>query len=253
MERSNINYYTIDNFPYDILSSVKVLKRKRGIKSKVDYYDIVTAFDIETSNIDSVEQAVMYIWQWQITDEITVIGRKWSEFISFYSKLNEILNEAYIVVLVHNLSFEWQWLKSLIPVDFIFPMDDRKVLYFRSNNLEFRCTYIHSNMKLEKYIEKMGSPYLKVKDFDYSKKRYYFTPLTDEELEYCIMDVKGLRDAYIRQMTRDNDDLYTIAYTSTGYVRKPSKEALRPYRNSIKKMLPNEEVFHGLRKAFRGG
>ena len=120
----------VNDFDYSILEGIKLVPRKRGQRKK--YYDLVCAFDIETTNIDKYKQSIMYIWQFQIDDKVTVIGRYWSEFVDFYNKLNDIFTEANLVVLVHNLSFEFQWLKSIIPIDKVFAMSDRKVLYFLS-------------------------------------------------------------------------------------------------------------------------
>lgn len=249
MSRSYTRYCKAFNFKHLDLR-IQDTKSRKNIR----YVDMVTAFDIETTNIDKYRQSVMYIWQMQLGDKWTVYGRTWDEFRWFINKVHEkVPDGAYLVVLVHNLSFEFQFLKSIIPVDEVFAMDDRKILRMRSGFLEFRCTYIHSNMSLSKYLEAMGVPDQKVKGFDYSKKRYPWTMLTPAELKYCINDVKGLVEAYQAEMRLDGDDLYTIPLTSTGYVRRIAKKALGPHRRWIRKVLPDLDAFHALRKAFRGG
>ena len=62
---------------------------------------------------------------------------------------------------------------------------------------EFRCSYLHSNMSLEVFLEKMGVEDLKQsgEEFDYSKIRYPWTPLSDQEMKYIVNDVKGLVEA----------------------------------------------------------
>ena len=242
--------YGVKTYPY---SDFTVLKSKKKRKKKVKYCDAVAAFDIETTNIDKYRQAVMYIWQMQIEDK-TIYGRTWDEFIQFKENLEEFIPAGcYLVVYVHNLSFEFQFLKSIISIDDVFAMDDRKILRMRSGSLEFRCSYIHSNMSLARYLQAMDVPDQKVKGFDYSKKRYAWTRLTDDELLYCVNDVRGLVQAVKTEMEKDGDDLYTIPLTSTGYSRRLAKKELKGYQRFIKRMLPPLEVFHGLRKAFRGG
>jgi DNA polymerase elongation subunit (family B) len=55
-------------------------------------------------------------------------------------------------------------------------------------------------------------------------------------------------------MTRDNDNLYTIPLTSTGYVRRDVKAVLRDWGSyKVKELLPDIEVYTLLREAFRGG
>ena len=77
---------TPENFPFEWFRKIKIQKRRKGnpgTKSCVKYLDIVTAFDIETTALDDIEQSIMYIWQWQFGTEYTVIGRTWEEFSSF--------------------------------------------------------------------------------------------------------------------------------------------------------------------------
>lgn len=242
----------VNDFDYNI-EFLKLEKEKNKYKNKPDYADIVCAFDIETTNIDDIQQSIMYIWQFQIGLDITIIGRTWDEFKSFMNKLDDILDELTLVIYVHNLSFEWQWLKSILHIDKVFAMDDRKVLYFISNNFEFRCSYLHSNMNLDKFVEKMGAKHKKIKGFDYNKKRYSWTELSKRELLYCINDVLALVEAIYNEMEKDHDNLYSICYTSTGYVRREFKKVMIPMQKEIRKMLPDLEIFEGLRACFRGG
>ena len=222
-------------------------------KHIIKYVSEPAAFDIETTNIDKYRQAIMYIWQFQIGNW-TVYGRTWDEFKEFKKKMEAVLpKECYLVVYVHNLSFEFQFLKSIIDIQDVFAMDDRKVLRIRSGKFEFRCSYIHSNMSLDQFLKKMDVKNKKIKGFNYRKKRYPWTRLTKNELLYCFNDVRGLTQAIKKEMTNDGDNLYTIPLTATGYSRRLAKEALGGYRRYIKDMLPDLEVFHALRKAFRGG
>lgn len=52
------------------------IKAKRYARKRY-YMDIVCAFDIETTYIPEIGQSVMYIWQFQLGEEITIIGRTW--------------------------------------------------------------------------------------------------------------------------------------------------------------------------------
>lgn len=243
----------MNDFDYSIIKDIKPLKKKKGSKSRYRYGDIVCAFDIETTSVKSIKQAVMYVWQFQLGLEYTIIGRTWEEFRLFYDTVNDLLDDMTLVVYVHNLSYEFQWLKSVLPVDTIMAMDLRKILKFNSGMFEFRCSYIHSNMSLDRFLKEMKVSHKKVEGFDYNKERYYFTPLTDSELEYIINDVLGLVEAIYYELENDQDDLYSICLTLTGYVRREMKEILAPFNSYIKAMLPNAEVMTYLRKAFRGG
>lgn len=222
-------------------------------KKKIQYIDAVTAFDIETTLIKKYKQSVLYHWQFQIKNT-TVTGRDWQSFRKFYERLNKNIAEGcYMVVFVHNLSYEFQFLKSIIPVDEVFAMDKRKILYFRSGKLEFRCSYLLTNQSLSRFLKSMKVKDQKLTGFDYNKQRFPWTAMTDEEIHYCINDVKGLTQALIKKMKLDHDDLYTIPRTSTGYSRRLSKQRLSKHIKWIRRILPDLEVFRALRDEFRGG
>lgn len=243
----------------------EVQKRKQGnqgTRKKVNYADIVTAFDIETSTIETPQgpQAFMYIWQWQIGLDITIVGRTWDEFLKCVEKLKGALpSNTTLVVYVHNLSYEFQFLRNVydFKTEDVFALTSRKVLKCSMFDglLEFRCSYIHSNMSLAVYTAKMGAYHSKkVGDLDYNVVRYPYTPLTSTEIGYCVNDVRGLVEALIIEMEYDGDNLYSIPLTSTGYVRRDTKAAVRKERREVAKQIaPNMEVYTMLREAFRGG
>ena len=242
----------------DFLRTVPVLakgRHKRGEKrSDRSYLNFVTAFDIETTNVPDLKESFMYIWQWQLDNIMTVIGRKWSDFAEMMSRICEILNDrdCALVVYVHNLSFEWQYLKSWIPVDKVMALDERKILSFLSGPVEFRCSYLHANMGLDKYLKYMNVPDQKL-TLDYNTVRYPDSVLSDDELQYAVNDVRGLVQALKTEMKRDKDDLNSIPLTSTGYIRRIARERLAGYIRYIKPMLPDLDQFHMLRAEFRGG
>lgn len=243
-----------EDFDAGIFRQLKAQKRRHHRRTKLKYLDIVTAYDIETTNIDDLKQSVMYIWQWQIGPEYTVIGRTWDAFRDLYTRISDAIpDRCRLVVYVHNLSFEFQFLKSVIPMSDVMALDNRKVLRAISGPFEFRCSYLHSNMSLSKYLESMGVEDQKVKGFNYNKKRYSDTKLTKKEILYCINDVKGLEEALRLEMEKDGDDLYTIPLTSTGYIRRKAKESLGGYVQYIRRWLPDLHVMQLLRREFRGG
>lgn len=244
-----------DRLDYSLIAALKRQpKGKKAKKPGVNYADIITAFDIETTTIDRIKQAVMYIWQFQLGPEITIIGRTWEEFRRFYDRTAEALPKGLrIVVWVHNLSFDGSFLRSIIPFDEILALDDRKYLKIVSGPFEFRCSYLHSNMSLAKFLQAQGVPDQKITGFDYRKKRWPWTRLTEQEILYCINDVRGLVEAIAHEMQHDGDNLYSIPATSTGYVRREAKRTLGRMKKFIRPMLPDLEVFRYLRAAFRGG
>lgn len=250
--------------PERYFSKPPLLKNRKGNPGgkKRHYIGITTAFDIETTLIDSVEQSVMYIWQWQFGEDYTVIGRTWDEFLDLQKRIKDVLPEdRWLVVYVHNLSYEFQFLKGIYSFypDDVFAVASRKVVKADMwGCFEFRCSYKLTNMSLKQFTSKMMVKHQKLsgEEFDYGVKRYPWTELTDEELEYCINDVLGLVEAVNALMARDGDTLQTIPLTSTGYVRRNAKRALKDgsvHHNFVYSILPDIETYRALREAFRGG
>lgn len=255
----------VNDFDPDEIRKYPVLKKPKGNpggrKKEINYIDCVGAFDIETTTttIRGREINFMYIWQFQIDEDVTVYGRTWSEFKFFLYRLRERLNKRQMVVYVHNLSYEWQYIKSVFNFgqDDVFATDSRKVVKCVINKtFEIRDSYILTNMSLDAFTRKMNVEHQKLSgiEFDYNKVRYPWTELTPRELEYCINDVRGLVEAVKAQMKRDGDTLYTIPLTSTGYPRREMKQAMKHYsRERLAEMQPDYEQYSLLKDCFRGG
>ena len=247
-------------------------KRNMG-KDKKRILDIYSAFDIETSTVWLNDDrslfdvhSFMYIWQFQIED-VTVIGRTWSEFISFLHCLSMVLfklkkhyntlEEPKLVIWVHNLAYEFAFLSGIYQFENedVFFRDIRKPIYCRMfKHFEFRCSYIQTNLSLAALTKQMGVPEkLSGQKFDYDKIRFPWTELSDYEKEYCITDVQSLVLAMKKRVQMNGDNLATVPITSTGYVRRDCKESLKDRFYDINEMKPDERQYRLLRKAFRGG
>lgn len=250
-------------------------KRTAGRKSKTRkraYIDAVCAFDIETSRLpcrdsagDPAPQSIMYIWQFQAGLDYTITGRTWDDFLTFCNNIQSVLQDlsddsgqdVRLVVYVHNLSHEFQFLAGVwqFSAADVFAVKARRVLRCDMGRIEFRCSYLHSNMSLDEYTHKMQVAHAKLPgDLDYNVVRYPWTPLTDQELQYCINDVRGLVECIYTEMEHDGDDLYTIPATSTGYVRRDARDAMYKYGiKHVRDLLPDFDTYLALREAFRGG
>lgn len=233
-----------------------------GRKKGLHYKNVICAFDIETTTYTPNGAAdpvnFMYIWQFQIGSRYTIYGRSWDEFRLFVSRLEAGTGDDTLVCYVHNLSYEWQYIKSIFDfsAENVFAVDSRKVVKCSASCLEFRCSYILTNMGLAAFCRKMAVEHQKLsgEEFNYDKIRFPWTQLTDKELEYCVNDVIGLEEAVHAQMERDGDTLYTIPLTSTGYPRREMKTAMKFYsREALRNMQPNYEQYLLLKDCFRGG
>lgn len=235
------------------------LPRKRGRPGKYsrNYIDIITAFDIETSTLPDIDQSIMYIWQFQIGRDVTITGHYWQQFFDLLQKIKPYLKHNYLVIYVHNLSFEFQFLKGqyAFEPDEVFCMESRKVLKCDMFDcFEFRCSYLLTNMSLAMFTDQMKIENKKLSGFDYSKVRYPWTELSDFELQYCVNDVQGLVQALYKFMAIEHDNVKTIPLTSTGFVRRDCRKAMEQFNHKqLKAMMPTAELYSLLREAFRGG
>lgn len=253
--------YTIDTFPFDALRSWEQEPRRRGnqgTRKTLDYLHNLTAFDIETSRNPETDQAWMYIWMWGFEGIGVLLGRSWDELRTAMDRVREIIGSNTLVILVHNLSFEFQFLRYIHEwkPEEVFAVRPRKVCRcYMGDSFEFRCTYLHSNMSLDLWTRKMGVEHTKKDglEYNYDKMRYADTPMTEKELEYCCNDVLGCMEAYRAEMDRDGDYLSTIPMTSTGYVRRDVKRAMHPLMRTLHYMAPSYNTYVALREAFRGG
>ena len=165
-------------------------------------------------------------------------------------------NNRRLVVYVHNLAYEWQFMKDFIQIDSVFAKDARKPMKLISDGIEFRCSYFLSNMSLIKFCENTkGVTHYKLADeYDYKKIRTPITKLTNEEMAYCYNDVRGLCECI--EGLLEEDTIISIPLTSTGYVRRDYREAMKQnkinHRNFIETKL-NSELYTMFKKAFRGG
>ena len=219
------------------------------------------AFDIETTYLDDVEQSIMYIWQFAVMDLRNgniwyCFGRTWEQFTKL---LDSFYHEGItVLVWVHNLSYEFQFMRHWLPFqkDKIFALKSRKVVRADIDGVQFRCSYIQTNKSLDAFTRDMGVVHQKLSgvEFDYSKKRYPWTEMTTEELQYCCNDVVGLLESMQVRMRMENDTLYSLPLTSTGYVRRLAKEAMRKFNhNQLQAMMCDVDVYKLLRLEFRGG
>lgn len=231
-------------------------------KEKRNIINLPCALDIETSRFPGLEQSYIYHWQCQIgLNTPTIYGRTGDDLRDFLMALAGLVKTSESLVLyVHNLSYEFAWLKGLYKFtpEEVFAVQSRKVLKCTmfDERLEFRCSYLLTNKSLAAWTKEFNVEHRKQssEDYDHNKIRTPFEDLTDDELEYCRNDVLGLCEALVAQMDRDADSLVTIPLTSTGYVRRDVKRAMRLYsRWALMDMQPDEEVYRALRQAFRGG
>lgn len=258
-----IETYNVNDFPFSKMNTKAI--NCRGKTPEQYIYDFCT-FDIETTTIEGDEPyAFMYHWQMDIAG-IVCTGRYWQEWLYIMKKLSElykISDDKRLVIYVHNLGYEYQFIRDFLDDDFggasVFAAKSRQPIRVNTpTGLEFRCSYKLTNMTLNKAtLNELGVTHIKaVGDLDYRTTRTAKTPLTDSEFGYCVSDVVSLYELMQKRMENERDNLDTIPMTSTGYVRRDCRKACRNarnYRKLFNKLTINKEVYTLLKEAGRGG
>lgn len=219
-------------------------------KNRERYADCVCAFDIETSPIKHKKQAFIYSWQFAANDCL-LIGRTVKELRNFILKLTQKMKRK-IIVFVHNLSYEFSFLKTLFKFDDVLAVRKRRILTATYKNIEFRCSYLLSNMSLDRYLQKWNVDNQKA-TMRYDIMRYSWTHLLPDDYTYISNDVLGLTQAIRKEIVYEQLKLTTLPLTSTGYVRRELKKALRPCKDYIKSLHLPMELLLLAQECFRGG
>lgn len=205
---------------------INTFDRKR--KQKTGYINIQCGFDIETSSTytDKGDKfAFMYLWTFGIDkSDYIVYGRTWDSFCFLLNCLHERYNlseNQRLIVYVHNLGFEFQFMRKYLTWVSVFSTDERKPIKALTElGIEFRDSYILSGLGLAKVAENLTSHKIKklVGDLDYKLVRHSKTHVSDTELSYCNNDVEILLD-YIAEQIEQYGNITKIPLTNTGRVR----------------------------------
>ena len=253
---------------------------KPDIRGKRKFYDNnIYTFDIETSSyyiLDGIiypaieydklsekdkkrciKKSHMYIWMFSIND-VVYYGRTWNDLREFLKRLDNNIGDTKYVF-IHNLSFEFQYLKSEFHFEEVNARKSHKVIFasMKDYNIIFRCSYMMSNVALE-YLPKIFQLDVekKVGDLNYDLIRNSNTELTDKEMGYCEYDCLVLYK-YIKKELKVYEDVKHIPMTLTGKVRRELQNLIRTnfrYRRVVYKAInTNPIIYNRLVDAFLGG
>lgn len=249
----------------------KVYKTK-----KTSYINLACSFDIEVSSfeVSGEKYANMYLFGLGVEGRC-ILGRTYEDlknYIDALSSLYQLSLDKRLVIYVHNLAYEFQFIRKHFKVHQVFSIDERKPIYVvLDNGIEFRCSYLLSGYKLEKvgeHLLKYKVNKLSGEIFDYEKLRTSKTPLNEYELEYILHDNYVVM-AYIKELIERLGKITNIPLTKTAFVRKLLKNnclydgdtshRLRSYKFIEYRNIMNDLViksvpeYKQLKRAFQGG
>lgn len=223
-----------------------------------NFWNLKCGFDIETTTY--IDRAYMYIWQIGINNK-AFFGNTWKEFNDCLNIINSYIDylnshkakerhkkefKAQAICFIHNIAFEWQFVRKEINVTDVFLKSLREPLYFESNNIKFLDSYQITHMSLAKLAKRYCNTQKMVGDIDYTILRNATDGknLTTKELKYCENDVLILcefAEYYFNKYLSNNE----LIYTETSIVRHSLKKAFKE-QNQITK----QDIFEMYPKTF---
>ena len=235
----------------------KLYTIKQG-KYSNNYWDLKCGFDIETTTY--IDRAYMYIWQIGINNK-AFFGNTWDEFNDCLNIINEYINylnrqkakekhkkefKAQAICFIHNIAFEWQFVRKEINITDVFLKSLREPLYFESNNIKFLDSFQITHMSLAKLAKRYCTTQKMVGDIDYKVLRNTTDGknLTTKELKYCENDVLILcefAEYYFNKYLSNNE----LIYTETSIVRHSLKKAFKE-----QSQLTKQDIFEMYPKTF---
>lgn len=248
--RKNGRVYDDNIYSFDIETTSVFLSAKNEISDfdyskKPEYY----------TDLDKI--GFMYIWQFSINSDV-YYGRTVPELIEFLTALKKNIIGTKIVY-VHNLGFEFQFLRNFIDDFDVFARQPRHPIVARTKKfgIEFRCSLMLTNTKLENLPKMYSLPIEKMSgDLDYSMRRTSDTILTDKELTYCEHDCLVVYEL-IKKFKQQYKHVVNIPLTQTGTLRRECQQMYRKnykYKKWLDQQLPQTiEDLQFILAAFSGG
>lgn len=248
-------------------------------KTKVEYYNLPCAFDIETTNInDDPENRMAFPYHMQLMiGTYFITCRTIEQLGQVFSTLQQnydLDGKKRLIIYVHNLPFEFQFIRCYFHFTDCQSKSQRQVykVFFDQFGIEMRDSCALSGMSLAKTAENLTWPehksIRKLKgDLDYKLIRFPSTPLTEAEKGYCYNDVKIICCYIEEQIKMYHGDISRIPLTNTGRVRrfvrnhcfqrkdideKTGKKICR-YKQMIRRLTLEVDEYGYLLDAFLGG
>lgn len=209
--------------------------------------------------VDLPKCAWLYVWQLGINDSV-YYGRTIEELQQFLERINTDCPDKKIFY-IHNMGYDIQWLFNALDLDNI-DMFARKCrapmkVTIPKYNIEIRCSYMLTNLGLEKCASFYRCAHKKlVGNLDYNKLIYPTTKLSDEELSYAENDILVMND-FLHHFRDKYEHIYNIPLTQTGEVRR---ELQKLFKGDIRYIHKVQDMYAGtvyewdsLNNAFMGG
>lgn len=274
--------YFFKDFNYNILQNAIV--RKYNSWGNETYNDVTMMIDTETSKKRRNMYKYIYhkdgklekiympkdnhvvIWTLSIRlfnlDIATLWGRKPSELMECIKNILTVLNGKYTLFFVHNLSYDYTYLRKFLFKEFGFPIEQLNVkshypiqIKFE-NGLVLKDSLILAQRTLEKWAIDLNAPAKKqTGKWDYNKIRNQDTPISEDELTYAEFDTLSGTQCIDILKTQLHKTLGQLPFTATGILRDELKKLASDNKAKIlfNKIVPDFEDYIFMTTFFHGG
>ena len=229
-----------EDWDYDILDQIRTVKRPSKKEKSKTYNDIIMMLDTESSkdhkpaNRKDIAENHIVIWTLTLRayhyNMVTLYGRKPSDAAKCLKRIHEAMAGEVTVFYVHNLGWDWTFLRRFIMAEIGTPKNQLNVKPYYPVYIEFKGgiilkdSLILAQRKLEKWADDLQVEHRKaVGSWNYNKIRHQNTRITKKELTYAEYDTLCGVECIDATMEALKAKIYTIPYTCTGIVRNETR------------------------------
>lgn len=262
------------NYDYSKLSYI-LSRKKNGSRSKLTYSEVYIMLDTETSKEHPTEydkdgKAIPqenHICAWTLSirafheNIVTLRGNKPSEAIHCLSLIREHIKGDVLYIFIHNLPYDWQFLRRFLMRDFGTPKKQLNVKSHYPISIQFnngiilRDSLILAGVSLERWGDNLNITHKKASGYwNYELIRNQNTVYSDDELHYIEFDTLAGVECLNKLADNLGDTVSTLPFTSTGIVRRImrkkgreayAKQIFNKQLLTLDEYLILEQVFHG--------
>lgn len=255
----NYDHYFLVDQGYEWMQEIIESEPERIPYGRKYIWNIPCSFDIETSSFRNdmgKKCATSYLWSLNINGS-TIVGRTWDEFKACINFVAESMhtNKTILIIYVHNLGYEFQWMKKWFTWKDVFAVKERRPVHATlDNGIEFKCSYLLSNYALSYLGNNLIKKYHVKKDVgavDYSLVRHWLTKLTNTEIWYNVHDNQVVT-SYIQEKIENEGGINNIPLTNTGYVRQYCRDfCFTQMKNDEKLVKKLKALYHERMKSLQ--
>ena len=231
----------------DFYNDITIMVDTESSKKHENVYKIKKHKNGKIEKIYQPDDNHVVIWTLSIrlfnNDICTLWGRKPSELVECISFIQKVLNGKFTYFYVHNLSWDWVYLRKFffdkfdVPVKQLNTKSHYPVYIEFSNGVTLRDSLILAQRSLKKWGEDLQIQAKKaVGDWDYDLLRNQDSNITDLEMHYAEFDtLGGVQCLDILKNQLHKKGIGDMPYTATGILREIVKAGGK--QNNAKKLF----------------